>query len=186
MASSCSRFADKAAVIAFLSEEVGLQATDDANNMVSACLLRALLTGHLQIPDDVWNDKARGDRFYEIEIKTRCPECRKEVTVGVEDLIDQNDDPSYCECGPIECKDCQTSWFLTGLCCGEPKLVDFREHKHSEDGGPDFGECLFDFNYCHCPECRIAFDRGIGYTYSGNPCPNCGWPDNQKDSSEEE
>jgi hypothetical protein len=115
-----------------------------------------------------------------------CPECKAKVVVTVEDMIDQNDDPSYCENGPIECNSCGCSWFLTKLCEGSPRLVDYREHKHSVDGGPELGECLGNGNYCHCPECGIPFNRGIYETFSGYPCPQCGWPDRRSADSDDE
>lgn len=148
-------FSDKSQV-RDLFRRCGVRMSDeDAGELdfygICSCLQRAILAGHVKIPSDVVNMSDPSDFLQQKVFQGPCPECKAQVVVTVEDMIDQNDDPSYCENGPIECNSCGCSWFLTKLCEGSPRLVDFREHKHSVDGGPELGECLGNGNYTTVP-----------------------------------
>lgn len=183
------RFSNGEEVRRYLRDKCGVQENIElGNSMTSCCLQRAILTGKVKIPDKIWDSGGddQSDFLDCVVFEGECPECKKpnSVTCTVEDMIWQNDMPSDCDIGPMVCSSCECSWFLTKLCDGTPELVDYTSHKHSPEGGPDCGECLGSYDYCHCPQCGDVFDRGISYSSRGNSCPSCGWPDILRDDDE--
>eukprot|EP01102_Stenamoeba_stenopodia_P004325 TRINITY_DN14643_c0_g1_i1.p1 TRINITY_DN14643_c0_g1~~TRINITY_DN14643_c0_g1_i1.p1 ORF type:complete len:288 (-),score=67.34 TRINITY_DN14643_c0_g1_i1:172-1035(-) len=166
----------------FTTDEVNQMLRDagiDDPDSVSRCVKRAILKSYIRIngPDSL--DKTL--------MKAPCPDCQKEVTVTIREVLYQDDyaGTDYEEGGEdasVKCPSGKCSGiYVTGICTGKPEFDSGKFHNHCEKC-PDFGVCIGDYREAHCDLCGNHYFQGL----SGLSCDNCYDSDGKLFKSDEE
>ena len=137
----------------------------------SKCACKALQKGRLSLEKGL----------DAIVFSGKCMECSKTLPCTLRALLDQpdyggNEYEDGAENGALHCEDCESGYYVTGICTGNLSVDSGKFHNHCGEC-PGFGMCIGDYREAHCSGCNKHFFLGL----SGFGCPNCSPDDVESD-----